>query len=401
MLGQQSGPETLTGTSAAGGFSHHKRRSRLSDRLPGKRRRSRWGHAGGGAQESRLLCKPPDRARSAPGQRRSGWKGPPLTRSSPALVQRLPVPHFVPSGHLRTARMRQRHRRPPDVSGPAIPSTVPQTEHRVKPARNCPGPSGERGPPALRAPPSPHALRSGTAPPGAAAPSAFGRSRKGTRSPAPASRPRPAIPAARRQRDAPGPALPAVPYPPPARSLRSRPVSPYRSRSLHAALPTPRIRPGPARPRTSGTRPALPVTHRRAAAALPAAHRALIGPGARARGADRTGWAGPGRSGAAPAGRGREGAGPGERSGTKNDISGAEQDRDRRGGTGTRQSGAEHHGMCGSGMGRGAQRGKASATALDMVLFYYGKGEKATLAQQATRKIYPKNNSVQNRSAEN
>lgn len=105
--------------------------------------------------------------------------------------------------------------------------------------------------------------------------------------------------------------------------------------------------------------------------------------------------------GATGAERGRTGRAGHRAIGTKNETGGEEQDRDRRGGTRTRQSGTEHHGTCGSAMGRGAQRGKASATALDMVLFYYGKGEKATLAQQATRKIYPKNNSVQNRSAEN
>lgn len=47
----------------------------------------------------------------------------------------------------------------------------------------------------------------------------------------------------------------------------------------------------------------------------------------------------------------------------------------------------------------GAGTAEQASTALDTVLFYYGKGEKATSAQQATSKIYPKNNSVQNRSA--
>lgn len=41
---------------------------------------------------------------------------------------------------------------------------------------------------------------------------------------------------------------------------------------------------------------------------------------------------------------------------------------------------------------------KQTFTALDTFLFYYCQSEKATLAQQATSKIFPKNNSVQNRS---
>ncbi|XP_064584969.1 basic proline-rich protein-like [Zonotrichia leucophrys gambelii] len=70
----------------------------------------------------------------------------------------------------------------------------PGTGYRARPPGAAPAPPGSPG---RRAPPSPHALRSGTAPPGAAAPPAFGRSRKGTRGPAPAPRPRPALPAAR------------------------------------------------------------------------------------------------------------------------------------------------------------------------------------------------------------
>lgn len=103
MLGQpkqQSGPETLTGTSAVGGFSHHKQTTVTALRpVLGKATLlpvvSRWD----GAQESWLLCQAPAGARSAPGPRRSGWKGPASTRSSPTLVQCLPVPHSVPSGH--------------------------------------------------------------------------------------------------------------------------------------------------------------------------------------------------------------------------------------------------------------------------------------------------------------
>ena len=41
---------------------------------------------------------------------------------------------------------------------------------------------------------------------------------------------------------------------------------------------------------------------------------------------------------------------------------------------------------------------KQTFTALDTFLFYYCQDEKAILAQQATSKIFPKNNSVQNRS---
>lgn len=41
---------------------------------------------------------------------------------------------------------------------------------------------------------------------------------------------------------------------------------------------------------------------------------------------------------------------------------------------------------------------KQTFTALDTFLIYYCQGEKATKAQQATSKIFPKNNSVQNRS---
>lgn len=69
--------------------------------------------------------------------------------------------------------------------------------------------------------------------------------------------------------------------------------------------------------------------------------------------------------------------------------------------TGRAPRGGAREGARGPGRaGRGrARRGGQASTALDTVLFYYGKGEKATSAQQATSKIYPKNNSVQNRSA--
>lgn len=60
-------------------------------------------------------------------------------------------------------------------------------------------------------------------------------------------------------------------------------------------------------------------------------------------------------------------------------------------------------GRAGAGKERAGRRGgsgrQGAGRALDTVLFYYGKGEKATSAQQATSKIYPKNNSVQNGSA--
>lgn len=153
---QQSGPETLKGTSAAGDFSHHKHDDHGSQTSSRENAAAPGGHAGGGAQESRLLCKVPAGARSAPGPGRSGWKGRALTRSSPALVQCLPVPHSVPSGHLWTARMRHRHPQPWAVSSPAIASTAPQTEPRAKPAGTAPTPRWNTGRPrpALRPPPT-------------------------------------------------------------------------------------------------------------------------------------------------------------------------------------------------------------------------------------------------------
>lgn len=315
-------------------ISHHKQTAVTAlSQLPGKRRCSRRGHAGGAPQEPRLPCEP-----------RRGWR-----RTRPAAVEgpalngaarpryRLPVPHSVPSGHLWTARRRRRHGRLRDASGRAIPCTAPRSEPWARPtghrapgtARRAPG-TGQ-GPPG--AAPAPRGARA-AAPRPRRTRSTPGRPHRGPRLPRPsegrARAPEAPLPPLGRARPFPRPGPARRAAPPPAAPAVPGSLAP---RCAANAADPPRPRAPPHFRDTPGTSRYSAPRRRRASGRGPRAD----WPGGRARG--RGGGAGPagrGGTGAEPAGRGTRGSGPGERPRSQNGTSGAGRDRHRD---------REHYGM--------------------------------------------------------